>query len=162
MPLNPATENDLRTCLTEVGLILDKFKNDKQALISILLEVQDKFNYLPKDALILISKRLKIPLIKVYGIASFYKVFSLHPRGKHLISVCLGTACHVRGGVKIVEAIESFIHILPGETTDDRKFTLETVRCLGACALGPIMVVNGNYYGNMTSKKVSEVLSKYQ
>ena len=104
---------------------------------------------------------MKIPLMQVFQVASFYKAFSLEPRGKHMITVCLGTACHVRGGVRLVKQIERVLDIKPGETTGDRQFTLETVNCLGCCALGPVMVLDGKYYGSMAASKVDRVLEKY-
>ncbi len=147
--------------LKKTELILQKFNNKKDSLISILLEIQDEYGYLPRDSLMRVAEKLEISLIDLCGVASFYKVFRFTPKGKHLITVCLGTACHVRGGPRIVEKVEDFLRIKTGETTTDGKFTFETVRCLGACALGPIMVVDGNYHGNMTQKKVDGVLKNY-
>jgi NADH-quinone oxidoreductase subunit E len=146
----------------EIEEIVDKNGNKKAALISILQDVQDKYNYLPKDALKMVSDLLCIPLIDVYCLATFYKSFSLTPRGKHLINVCLGTACHVRGAPKILEEVKRKLCIEEGETTEDKMFTLETVNCLGACALGPIVVVDEDYHGQMTVPKVSTLLKKYQ
>lgn len=130
-------------------------------IIPILQGVQATYHYLPEDALRYLSDKLHIPLIDLYSIASFYKAFSLTPRGKHLINVCLGTACHVRGGVPILEEIERKLAIKRGETTSDKNFTLETVNCLGACALGPIVVVDEDYHGNTKIQQVGEILQKY-
>lgn len=130
-------------------------------IIPILQGIQATYNYLPEDALRYLSEKIKVPLIDLYSIASFYKAFSLTPRGKHLINVCLGTACHVRGGVPILEEIERKLEINRGETTPDKNFTLETVNCLGACALGPIVVVDEDYHGNTTIQQVGEILQNY-
>ena len=146
---------------SRVENILNKYNCEKSSLISILLDVQAEYNYLPKDAIIMVANRLNIRLIEVYSVATFYKVFSLKPRGKHVISVCSGTACHVRGGNKIVDEIQRKLDIKVGETTEDMLFTLETVRCLGACALGPVVVIDGEYNGQMTTKKVDVLLQKF-
>jgi len=147
--------------LSYVDSILDKWNNNGSSLISILLDIQSEYNYLPKDVLIRVSERLQIPLIHVYSVATFYKSFHLKPRGKHIITICSGTACHVRGGPKILHEIESQLNIRAGETTPDKNFTLETVRCLGTCALGPLMVVDRKYHGQMNTKKVASTLKKY-
>ena len=145
-----------------VNSILDKWSNNGSSLISILLDIQSRYNYLPKDALIRVSERLYIPLIHVYSVATFYKSFSLKPRGKHLITVCLGTACHVRGAPDVLNEIENQLNIDVGETTLDTNFTLETVRCLGTCAIGPVVTIDGKYYGEMNSKKVHSILKKIE
>jgi len=145
-----------------VDSILDKWSNNGSSLISILLDIQSGYNYLPKDALIRVSERLRIPLIQVYSVATFYKSFSLKPRGKHLITVCLGTACHVRGAPEVLNEIENQLNIDVGETTPDNNFTLETVRCLGTCAIGPVVTIDGKYYGQMNSKKIHSILKKYE
>lgn len=146
----------------KVASIIAKYNCEKRWLISILLDIQAECNYLPKDALLMVANKLNIPLIQVYSVASFYKVFSLKPRGKHLISACLGTACHVRGARRAVDEIQRKLNIAVGETTADKLFTLETVRCLGCCALGPVVVIDNNYYSHMTSKKVDTILDKYK
>ena len=147
--------------LSYVDSILDKWRNNGSSLVSILLDIEFKYNYLPKDALVRVSERLQIPLSHVYSVATFYRSFHLKPRGKHVITVCSGTACHVRGGPKILHEIESQLNIMVDETTPDKNFTLETVRCLGACALGPLMVVDRKYYGQMNTKKAASILKKY-
>jgi NADH-quinone oxidoreductase subunit E len=147
--------------IQHVQRIIKKHRARPGGLVSVLQDIQSEYNYLPAEALRIVADQCGHSLIDVYGIATFYKAFSLIPRGKHIVTVCLGTACHVRGGPWIVEALERKLDICPGETTPDKLFTLETVNCLGACALGPIMVVDGKYYGQMTIKKVSEILPKY-
>lgn len=128
------------------------------SLIAILEEVQARYRYLPKDALILISERMGVPLSQAYGVATFYNAFSLKPKGRHIINVCLGTACVVRGSRKVLERISDRLEIRPGETTEDGEFTLETVNCLGACALGPVVVVDGTYSGQMNAFKADNLL----
>ena len=145
-----------------VDSVLDKCSSNGSSLISILLEIQSEYNYLPKDALIRVSERLNIPLIQVYSVATFYKSFSLKPRGKHLITVCLGTACHVRGAPNVLNEIENKLNINVGETTPDNNFTLETVRCLGTCAIGPVVTIDGKYFGQMNSKKIHSILKEYE
>lgn len=148
--------------MDKVEKIVDKYKRKKSALIGILQDIQAEYNYLPKEALIHLNKSLDVSLTQIYGIATFYKSFSLKPRGKYLINICLGTACHVRGAVRILEKVERSLDIKPGQTTKDSMFTLETVNCLGACALGPLMVVDGEYFGKMTSAKVDKILKTYK
>lgn len=133
--------------------VLDQHGRDQSAIIAILQDLQEEVNYLPEGALRYVAERLDIPVSKVYSLATFYRAFSLEPRGKHLIYVCTGTACHVRGAVKILDALEREIGICAGETDEQMEFTLETVNCLGACALGPVVVVDGEYYGQMTGAK---------
>ncbi|MFO7618555.1 MAG: NADH-quinone oxidoreductase subunit NuoE [Thermoplasmata archaeon] len=144
------------------GSILKEYNYEKDSLISILLSIQEKFNYLPKEAMAKVANDLKIRLIDVYSVATFYKVFSLKPRGKYVINVCVGTACHVRGSRRIVDKIQKELDIEVGETTDDMLFTLETVRCLGACSLGPVMVVNGEYHGQLSTQKTDTILNQYK
>jgi len=152
----------LDTDKTKTQSIIDKHKGLKKNLIAILLDVQETFNYLPPDALRHVAKALGMPLIDVIGVATFYRAFSLKPRGKHTCLVCLGTACHVRGGPKILEELERRLDIPAGETTKDGQFTLETVACLGCCAIGPVVVVDGEYHGHATIRKIAPILSKYQ
>jgi NADH-quinone oxidoreductase subunit E len=133
---------------------------DGGSIISILEEVQTRYHYLPQDAMILISEKTGVPLSQLYSVATFYNAFSLIPRGKHTIHVCTGTACHVRGAVQILNRLEQKLGIRSGETTLDRHFTLETVNCLGCCALGPVVVVDDDYLGQMTAKKVDRMLTR--
>ncbi len=147
--------------LSKVEAILDKHELTPRSLIPALLEIQGEFNYLPPEAIQQVSQRMKVPMIQVYQVASFYKAFSLEPRGKHIVTVCLGTACHVRGSDRLIDQVGRLLGIEPGQTTEDYQFTLEGVNCLGTCALGPVMVVDGKYYGNMTATKVERVIKKY-
>ena len=146
---------------TTVQSLIDKHQGLKKNLIAILLGIQETCNYLPPDALRQVAKALGLPLIDVLGVATFYRAFSLKPRGKHTCLVCLGTACHVRGGQKILEEVERKLGVEPGENTKDGLFTLETVACLGCCAIGPVVVVDGEYYGHATVRKVGPILGKY-
>ena len=148
--------------ISKVDEIIDLYGLAKQGLIPSLLGIQDVYHYLPPDALQRVSERMGIPMVQVHQVAEFYKVFSLEPRGKHIITVCLGTACHVRGAEYLVDQIGRVLDIEPGGTSQDMLFTLEAVNCLGCCALGPVMVVDGKYYGNMAISKVERVLNTYQ
>ncbi len=147
--------------LHKVEKILEKYDHERGLLVSILQDVQVEFNYLPKDILVMVSRELKVPLTQVYSVATFFKAFSLKPRGRHLVHVCLGTACHVRGAPKVADKLELELGIKAGETTADKKFTLERVNCIGACALGPMVVIDGQYSGEMTIEKVKPLLEKY-
>ncbi len=135
--------------------------NKRAGIISILHEIQAQYNFLPEEPLRYIANKLDMPLIDLYSIASFYHAFSLTPRGKHLIQCCLGTACHVRGSHRVLDELERKLDIKAGETTKDKLFTLKTVNCLGACALGPIVVIDEDYHGNTRVQKVGAILSKY-
>lgn len=147
--------------LESVESIVQRHGFHEHELISILQEIQRTRNWLPPEDLKQVIRLLGVPADQVYGIATFYKSFSLKPRGKHLVHVCLGTACHVRGGVRVKEAIERHLDIPAGETTADKKFTLEAVNCLGACALGPVVVVDGDYHGQMNTRKATATLETY-
>ncbi len=144
-----------------LNAIIKKYDGKKEFLICILQDIQKVFEYLPRKALIHVSEKLGIPLIQVYGVATFFKTFSLTPRGGHTCTVCLGTACHVRGAEKVLDKVKRSLDIEVGETTKDMQFTLKTVNCLGACALGPMMVVDDDYHGHMAQNKVDNVLKKY-
>ena len=145
----------------KVKQVLAKYQRDKSALIDILHDTQSEIGYLPREALEEIGSGLGVPLSRVYSVATFFKAFSLTPRGRHLINVCLGTACHVRGSDKVLAQLEKELGIKTGGNTSDLKFTLETVNCVGACALGPMVIVGEDYHGEMTPDKVSEVLKNY-
>ena len=145
----------------KVEPVLEKYQRDKSALIDILHDTQSEIGYLPKEALEEIGAGLGVPLSRVYSVATFFKAFSLTPRGRHLINVCMGTACHVRGSDKVLEQMEKELGIKTGGNTADLKFTLETVNCVGACALGPMVIIGEDYHGEMTPEKVSEVLKNY-
>ncbi|MEW5692624.1 MAG: NADH-quinone oxidoreductase subunit NuoE [Candidatus Hydrogenedentota bacterium] len=146
--------------IAKIDSFINKNEKNQSALISVLQDIQKEYNWLPQEALIEVAKKLNVPLVYVYGVATFYKSFSLKPRGKHIITVCLGTACHVRNAQSIVDAISRKLGIKPGETTSDLIFSLETVNCLGCCAIGPIVMVDNKYYGEMSVKKVDALLTK--
>jgi NADH-quinone oxidoreductase subunit E len=146
---------------SKVKSFVTKYRSEKKALISVLQDIQEEYNYLPQEALRIVSETLGIPLIDIIGVATFYRAFSLEPRGKHLVTVCMGTACHVRGGPKILEEFERKLNIGAGETTEDKQFSLETVACLGCCAIGPVVVVDGDYHAQTSIRKVGSILKKY-
>lgn len=146
--------------MKKVENILKKYEYKISNTIQILEEVQEKYNYLPKEILEYISQRLKIPLSKIYSFVTFYTAFHLNPRGKHLITVCIGTACHVRGAAMILNEFERRLNIKSGETTEDMSYTLETVNCLGCCAIGPIVVYDGKYTGEFELKDVVSLLKE--
>ena len=158
-------EDALKEVIHEIHVIdeiVDKYGGDKNALIQILIDIGNKFNWISKPAIMWVSERLGAPISIIYQIATFYKVFSLVPRGRHTIRACLGTACHVRGGPRIMETVERTLGIKYGEATPDGKFSLERVNCLGCCALGPVMIVDGEYHGSVKPTQVSNILSKYE
>jgi len=140
--------------------ILIRFAPTQKELIPILHAIQAEYGYIPKESIARISRFLRISESEIFGVLTFYKGFSLEPRGKFLITVCLGTACHVRGGAIIAAELERRLRIKAGGTTPDRMFTLETVNCLGCCAIGPVVVVNGIYHARVTLKKVEGVLAE--
>jgi NADH-quinone oxidoreductase subunit E len=146
---------------SQVKGILEKYDFDRGFLVSILQDIQRENNYLPREALQLVNQYLKIPLSQVYHVATFFKAFSLTPRGRHIISVCMGTACHVRGAPKVLEKITQRLGINPDETTQDLRFTVERVNCVGCCAQGPMVVVDNDYHGDMRTDKVDSMLEKY-
>lgn len=145
---------------TVLDRILDRHHRDPANIIAVLQDIQAEVNWLPPEELRYVCVELSIPLSKMMALATFYKAFSLEPRGEHIVSVCLGTACHVRGGERIAGAIERELGIKGGQTDENLQWTLETVGCLGACALGPIVVVDGEYHGQMTSAKATRLLKK--
>jgi len=142
--------------------IIEKHGYQRSALIGILQDIQSRMNHLPRKALIQVAKSLDLPVTSVYEVATFYKAFSLEPRGKHTIQVCLGTACHVRGGARVLDYLENRLEVKSGGTTKDLGFTLESVNCLGACALGPIMMIDKRYHGKINTNKIEPILKKYQ
>jgi NADH-quinone oxidoreductase subunit E len=143
----------------EVDEVLDKYEGDKSALIQILLDIQTHHHWLPKPMLMWVSKRLEIPIGQIYHIATFYKIFSLVPQGRHIVQVCTGTACHVRGSPRLLDKVTKVLKLRSGETDEEQKFTLTTVNCLGCCALGPVMVVDGIYHGNPSLKEIKEIVA---
>ncbi len=144
----------------EIHSIVEKHRGRHGELMSILEDIQAKYSFLPEEALRTVAERTGRPLVDIYGVATFYSWFSLKPRGKHLVSCCQGTACHVRGAPRVAEELIHQLQVKPGETTKDREFTLETVNCLGACALGPIIVADGHYFPNVAPNKVGSLLEK--
>ena len=149
-----ATEN-------KIDRILANYSDEKGMLIQVLLDVQHEYHWLPPEVLTRISERLKIPRSYVIRVGSFYKAMSLTPVGRHLVQVCLGTACHVRGGAKILDNVELTLGIKAGETTQDMKYTLKRVNCLGCCALGPVMVIDSEAHAKVAPGKVKEILNQY-
>ncbi len=148
--------------LANVKPVIDKYKGQKRALIPVLQDVQEKCNWLPPEVLRYVAQSLDIPLIDVYSVATFYASFRLQPRGRHLCTSCMGTACHVRGAPIIYDHLERRLGIRAGETTADMKYSLERVNCLGACALAPLVVVDGEYYGQMNVTKMDSVLRQIE
>jgi NADH-quinone oxidoreductase subunit E len=142
----------------EINEIINEVAAHDGSLIAALEEIQGRYRYLPPEALILASERLGVPLSQAYAVATFYNAFSLKPKGKHCMHVCMGTACHVRGSPQVLDRLETKLGIKAGGTTRDHLFTLETVNCLGACALGPIVVVDGEYSGQMSTQKADQLL----
>jgi NADH-quinone oxidoreductase subunit E len=151
--------------MAEVDRIIDAHHADAGALIQVLLELQRAWHWLPPEALARVSERLQVPLARIRHIATFYKAFSLVPKGRHEVHVCMGTACHVRGAPRILDTLKDLTGIEPGETDADLKFSLETVNCLGCCALGPVMVVDGKTHGKLApsdASEVAEVIKAYE
>jgi NADH-quinone oxidoreductase subunit E len=146
----------------DIDILIEKHGHDESALIGIMQDVQKELNYLPQGILLKIAHRLDIPLSRIYSIATFYKAFSLVPRGRHKIGVCIGTACHVRGGQNIVEKLERELGIRSGQTMNDLKFTLETVRCLGCCSLAPVMRIDKDTYGRLNQSAIPKILKRYE
>lgn len=144
---------------SKLDSIIDKHDIEEGSLIPILQDIQTEYSYLPKEALEHVSQRLNIPMVQIFGVATFFKAFSLKPKGKNQIHVCMGTACHVRGAKNVLENLERELGIKAGDTTDDGEYTLETVNCVGACALGPVVVNNEKHHGQMTPIKVESLLS---
>ncbi len=148
--------------MEKLNNILEKTGKSSSELIEVLQEVQKTYSYLPEDILRVVSEKLEVPLIEVFRVANFYKTFTLKPRGEHVLTVCMGTACHVRGAPKFLDEVLGQLGIKPGETTEDGEFTVETVNCLGACALGPVVVLDGKYYDHMTAGKLRVLIQKYR
>lgn len=142
--------------------IIERYKGKPGGLIPVLEEAQVSLEYLPVPVQKVIAAELNLPLSRVYGVVTFYSFFTMTPRGRHTVRVCLGTACYVRGGKAIAETIEKLYDVKEGETTADRRFTYETVRCLGACGLGPVVVIDDEVHGRMKPAKVKEVLNQYE
>ena len=148
--------------IDKVDKIIDKHGGRPSSLLQIMLDIQSENNWLPKQALDRIGEKLEVPMNRIQHIATFYKAFSLVPKGRNNVHVCVGTACHVRGATRILDSVEESTGIKPGETDLDLKFSVETVNCLGCCALGPVVEVNGKVHGKMTPVKTSEALKLYE
>ena len=146
----------------ETKELLKKYKQEKDNLIQILEEIQVKYGYIPKISQMEISEYLKVPMAEIYGVITFYSRFSLKPKGKYNVSVCLGTACFVKGSKEILEAAKEKLGIDEGQTSDDGLFSLDTTRCVGACGLAPVFTINDEVYGKATVKKINEVLDEYK
>jgi NADH-quinone oxidoreductase subunit E len=142
-----------------IDQIIDKYGTEKGILIQVLLDIQHEFKWIPKEAIKRVSERLKIPYSQIFRVASFYTALSLKPIGRHLVRVCVGTACYVRGAPRILDSVEDKLGIKSGETTSDGKFSLKTVNCLGCCALGPVIEIDGKYFGKLNSAKLEKIIS---
>jgi NADH:ubiquinone oxidoreductase subunit E len=145
--------------MERVEEIIDHYESERTASLAVLQDIQREYNYLPREVLELVAERLEVPLGEIYGMATFFKAFSLQPKGEYICKVCLGTACHVRGGPRILEALERELNIRVGNTTADGRFSLEAVRCVGACALGPILLVNEEPHALMTPDKAAGLIA---
>jgi NADH:ubiquinone oxidoreductase subunit E len=141
--------------------IIDNYKGDREALLMIMQDISDIYNYVPPEVIQLLVKKLGVKESLIYSVATFYKTISLEPRGKYIVNVCTGTACHVRGAEKITEALQNRLNIKEGQTTDDGLFTLEAVRCIGCCASGPVITVNHETYGGLDRSSVLKVIDDY-
>ena len=146
----------------EIETIIERYGSRESAILSILQDIQAKEKYLPKEVLEQVSQKMRIPMANIFRIATFYNALSIKPRGRHKVDVCLGTACHVRGGNKIIDKLSRDLGFQVGETTKDKRFTLELVRCVGCCSLGPVMVVDGNVFGRLTQEKVPGLLREFK
>lgn len=145
-----------------IDRIIEKYKDQQGALIPVLHQVQEVFGYLPEDVQAYIAEKLNIPLSEVYGVVSFYTLFSTQPKGKYKVSICLGTACYVKGAGQILSQFEKELNVKVGGTTEDGLFTLEACRCLGACGLAPVLMVNDNVHGRLTTNDVTAIINKYK
>jgi len=148
--------------LSQVDSIVEPYLGKKEMVIPVMQKVQEHFGYLPRPAMEHVARRMRIPLSRLYGVTTFYAQFKMKPRGRYIIRVCKGTACHIQGSPKISERIEELLGIPGGETTDDLKFTLEEVACIGACALAPVIMVNDDPHGRLTPDKMNEILDSYE
>ena len=145
-----------------VEQIINNYNAESSALIEILLDIQNEYHWLPREALELVSDKLQVPMSRIQHTATFYKAFSLVPKGRHEINVCMGTACHVRGAPRVLEVIENITGIQPGETDTDLKFSLDTVNCLGCCALGPVMEIDEQHLGKLAPALAADLLKRYE
>ena len=158
-----ATVAEVEIDYLELDRIIDEeYHNDPENLIMMLQAIQNHYNYLPEAALSYLSAKTDVPYSKIYGVATFYSTFSLEPRGRHIISICLGTACHVRGGERIRERITAKLGINDGQTTVDNRYTLESVRCIGCCSLGPVVKVDEEMHGRLAPDQIGKILEQYE
>ena len=148
--------------IDRIDQIIDKHHAEASSLIQVLLEIQAEYHWLPKEALERVCERLQVPMTRVQHIATFYKAFSLVPKGRHEIHICMGTACHVRGASRVLDTVQDLTGIRPGETDLELKYSLETVNCLGCCALGPVMEIDGKTHGKMSTSQTADVLKNYE
>ena len=148
--------------LEKIKEVIASHKDTKGALIPVMHEVQDTYGYLPEEVLQLVSEELGVPMSEIYGVATFYSIFSLKPKGEHLIRVCLGTACYVKGSQLLIDKLSELLNISVGETTEDGKFTLEATRCLGACGLAPVMTIGDKVYGRLSPEDIPGILKEYE
>lgn len=147
--------------LAKVDVIIDRHAQKKGALIAVLQDIQDTFYYLPEEAMRKVSDNMNVPLSRIYSLATFYNAFSLEPRGKNKVCVCLGTTCYVRGGERILAGLKDKLKINEGETTEDKQYTLETVHCLGCCSIAPVMMVNNDTHGRLREEKTIDIVHRY-
>jgi NADH-quinone oxidoreductase subunit E len=147
---------------SEIDAIIQQYEGKESAILAILQDLQAKEKYLPKDLLEQVSQKMHVPMTRIFRIATFYNALSIKPRGRYKIDVCLGTACHVRGGNKIIDKLSRDLGIQVGETTKDKRFTLESVRCVGCCSLGPVAVIDGNVFGRLTQEKMPSLLKEFK
>lgn len=145
-----------------IDRIIDKHQGVADSLIQVLLDIQSDENWLPKEALHRVSEKLQVPMARIQHIATFYKAFSLVPKGRHQVHICMGTACHVRGATRILDTVQDLTGIHPGESDLELKFSLETVNCLGCCALGPVVEIDGKTHGKVTTAETADILEKYK
>jgi len=154
--------NQVDERLEKIMKVIEEHKTVKGGLIPVLHEIQDTYGYLPEDVLKIVSKELDIPMAEIFGVASFYSYFSLEPKGEHIIRVCLGTACYVKGAQGLIDRLCKELNVEVGKTTEDGKFTLEATRCLGACGLAPVMVIGEKVYGRITPEDIPNILKEYK
>lgn len=148
--------------MTEVDEIVERHRGEEGAVLNVLLDVQDELRYLPRDALERVSERMDVPLARLFGVATFYTAFSFVPRGRHTVQVCMGTTCYVRGSQHILDKIRKDLSIEPGGTTEDLRYSLESVRCVGCCAIAPVVMIDKRAHGKIELDKVDEILAKYE
>lgn len=146
----------------KIDVILSRYEGESADLIPVLQDIQDEYSYLPKDELKVVAQRLQVPLTQIFSVATFFKMFSLVPKGRHQIKVCLGTTCHLRGGARLVESLSNRLGVEAGYSTKDMQFSLETVGCLGSCAQAPVMMIDDKYFGRSSVDKVPKILKLYK